>query len=101
MQSYCVIINNAPIVSSAVTLNKIKIWHLSPGNLQPFFKKQMGKLTHEKGKMFCVRSQITNSALEKSEFLKLIPLLCHQIISATVHLSNKLDFKKLKGISKL
>ena len=61
----------------------------------------MGKLTHAKGEMFCIGSQITNSALEKSEFLKLVPLLCYQIMLATVHTSNKLDFKKLKGISKL
>lgn len=60
------IINIVLNVFCALVLNKIKIWHLSPSNLQPFFKKQMGKLTHEKGKMFCVWSQITNSVLEKS-----------------------------------
>jgi len=61
----------------------------------------MGELTHEKGEMFCIGSQITNPERVKSEFLKLIPLLCHQIMLAADHTSNKLDFKKLKGISKL
>lgn len=81
-----------------LTKSKYGIVHLLVSS--HFLKKQMGKLTHEKGKMFCIRSQITNSVLEK-QFLKLIPLLCHQIILATVHLSNKFDLKKLKGISKL
>lgn len=61
------IINNMLNGSCALVLNKIKTWHISPINLQAFKKKkQMGKLTHEKGKMFCVRSQITKTVLEKT-----------------------------------